>query len=1025
MALQVWLPLRGDLKNQGLNDQIPTSTAYSSNDNGKIGKCIKTATNSSIDLGYNGNRVNSGSISFGGWFKFNKTEIEAITSGQTYDSTYKTCTGNLIGNDGYGGVGLIWQTNDLYSGSFDSIKVFSCLRTTNLGAKSTSAFTISFDTWTHLFLTFDFSTRILSLWVNGQLKYTVTSIATFDDAVSRNLWISYPGVWGGNARAPRIPFYINDLRIYDHCLSPKEVKEISKGLVLHYKLDEGSYSNSLFPCGVELYDYIQNDGLAYIDTGIKNIINCEFKIIVQQLELYSGYPTILGANDSSSAFKVVFGYDGANTSNGFYSQPGNGSGYTRFYFEDLDVHTMTAKINSNNSEFIIDNNTFTGNYTNTSSSTYSLYLFARNNYGTIGSHTKQRVFSLCVKSNGNLIHNFLPCTYLGEPGMWDTVENKFYGNSGSGEFTLGNKIILKQHEYIQSSGTQWIDSGIKADQYPFKIEAKFNKTNNTGEQDICGNSNSEQGNRYCFVVGTISTNFYQWAGSSWRPGTVTTGVWYTVTYNYSDINTREFTVDGIKYATNLSNYNAILSNSSISLFRDGPHNTYYFKGLTQYIRIYVGNVLLRDFVPASYNGTPGMWDKVEWRFYENSGTGDFVLGDIVELPSVYDYSGYGNDGTIIGDMNINNTSPRYNRCINNSTLYPIKTNIYFPQSTGLTIACWMNLTQWGHQVSGLWSTSNNAADPVDYQATACNHRDSCFDITGINGTTYRLVCDNNYIPINTWKHVVFCHDGSNAYAYVNGELKKQLSVPTSLVSFNYVYLGYSKAGGAIRQCKGNWSDFRIYATALSEEDIKELYNTSAIVDNLGNTYGYQFEENNSNDVSKTGIVKFDFIEQKLNQAAIYKQINPNLLQGTTNGISKMTMTTATEFGVRFNPTEQLQLNTYYTASMMIRGTAPMSLYTINTGGNIWFPLATRQQLSSTEYTLQKCTFQVTGNRTINQIYICTKYGDTQTGEWFEVEPYSIKLEVGQGNTPWVPAITDNEIYRLFEETLSSNQLIEI
>jgi len=41
------------------------------------------------------------------------------------------------------------------------------------------------------------------------------------------------------------------VRIYDHCLSDKEVQEIAKGLVLHYKLDDTYIENStILSCSI-------------------------------------------------------------------------------------------------------------------------------------------------------------------------------------------------------------------------------------------------------------------------------------------------------------------------------------------------------------------------------------------------------------------------------------------------------------------------------------------------------------------------------------------------------------------------------------------------------------------------------------------------------------------------------------------------------------------------------------------------------------------------------------------------------
>ena len=80
------------------------------------------------------------------------------------------------------------------------------------------------NTWVHMAITFDGSN--LLIYKNGQLAVTQTgktSAYTFD----KSYYISFG----------KTPQKLNDFRIYDECLSQKQIKEISKGLVAHYKLD--------------------------------------------------------------------------------------------------------------------------------------------------------------------------------------------------------------------------------------------------------------------------------------------------------------------------------------------------------------------------------------------------------------------------------------------------------------------------------------------------------------------------------------------------------------------------------------------------------------------------------------------------------------------------------------------------------------------------------------------------------------------------------------------------------------------
>lgn len=248
MSLQVWLPFVRDTNNQGVSSIAPniTSTYGSITSNGKLGDCFHTTSTGDIDTGYSVDLTKT-SVSLCGWFKFNKAEIQAVVSTKTYTTSAVNATANLIGNNSYGGIGICFTTNNLYADSkvLSALNIFGALRTTSPASNyTTTTRTITFDEWIHICVVYDKDALKLFSYFNGQL-YATTNITAFTEAVVRDIYINYAHIYAGNGPACAIPYYCNDLRVYDHALSAKEIKELSKGLVAHYTLGGRGCDNIL------------------------------------------------------------------------------------------------------------------------------------------------------------------------------------------------------------------------------------------------------------------------------------------------------------------------------------------------------------------------------------------------------------------------------------------------------------------------------------------------------------------------------------------------------------------------------------------------------------------------------------------------------------------------------------------------------------------------------------------------------------------------------------------------------------
>lgn len=208
MGLQLWLPLNGDIKNYGLCNAELSYSNLSFEDSGKIGKCLSTG-GIVMSPETTGKILNNNAITISLWLYVNAptgSDNRAMIFGN----------GEMVHNNNRKFSLFQYPTcNDFhYSWMNDSPSTFDVGLVTNV---------LPSYQWTHIAVTYD--NPNICVYINGELKYT-------SSGVSNSASFHYTTNVIHNS-----PYHkINDFRLYDECLSPKQIKLLSQAMICHYPM---------------------------------------------------------------------------------------------------------------------------------------------------------------------------------------------------------------------------------------------------------------------------------------------------------------------------------------------------------------------------------------------------------------------------------------------------------------------------------------------------------------------------------------------------------------------------------------------------------------------------------------------------------------------------------------------------------------------------------------------------------------------------------------------------------------------
>ena len=378
--------------------------------------------------------------------------------------------------------------------------------------------------------------------------------------------------------------------------------------VLKYNNTEVWVKSSV-PSEYQEVEYIESTGTQYIDTGMKGTENTKVDIEFQITGIkFLPFGARSGATSNCFAIWSLNANVGSSLRVGFDGTNGYTGGPTT-----TDKYHI---IHSKDGTYVNNELVWTIQTISTFTTPQNLIVFGYYSSSTNRGLSEMKLYSLKLWENNTLVRNFIPCYKKSnnEIGLYDTINDVFYTNNGTGTFLKGDDIIklpsaYQRVEYIESTGTQYIDTNYTPNQNT-KAYTKFNS--NTLQSGLYSSSNK--------FTAYINSN------GNWRFGSTTVRINPSIGVLYTSVQDKTGVIIN---ETDVYNYDDTVTDFTSTATLRLMFNSTGFNGKIYEFKLYDNDILVRNFIPCyrKSDNVAGMYDIVSGKFFTNDGTGSFAVGN--------------------------------------------------------------------------------------------------------------------------------------------------------------------------------------------------------------------------------------------------------------------------------------------------------------------------------------------------------------------------------------------------------------